>query len=385
MPDGSKDTAQAETESKFVARADGVDPFATRLVAELKHDRGILVCQYDPTGGFLFAGARDYLLHRWDLSQEPVFEPPADPKKKPKFTPVPVAPAASRMELAGHESWVAGIASFNDGDRVATGDFVGRLIVWSNRTGKPKPLSSFEAHQGSIRKVAVSPDDRFVATAGNDGAVRVWRADAEKKLQHELLGHDCHVYHVAFHPDTKSLVSADLKGRLRHWDLETGDLVREIDGGLLHTYSEKYQVDVGGVRGMSFNADGSQLACAGATGDKGIAHSGNARVLLFDWDSGELQKELKPEKEEVCTAWGVQFHPDGFIVASGGSRTGGFLWFWVPDDEVAFHMLKFRQRAPGFDLDIAPDRKTLAVANHDGAVRLYEMSPQEVAPTNEKA
>jgi WD40 repeat protein len=365
-------------EPKFTPKPDGADPFATRLIAELKHDRGILGCQYDPSSEFLFAGARDYFVHRWDLKREPVVEPPADPKKKPKIPPVPVAPADSRIEIAGHESWVGGLSLFDDGDRMATGDFVGRLFVWSNRTKEPKPLFSFEAHKGSIRKVSVSPNGNLVATVGNDGAVRVWKTDAAEKLHLELLGHDCHVYHVAFHPDGKSLISADLKGRVKHWDVETGKLVREIDASLLHTYSVKYEVDVGGIRGMTFNADGSQLCCAGATGeDKGIAHSGDARVLLFDWESGNLLKELRPEKKEVCTAWGVQFHPDGFIVGSGGSRTGGFLWFWVPDDEVAFHMVKFKLRAPGFDVDLAPDQKTLAVANHDGAVRLYRLEKAE--------
>ena len=128
---------------------------------------------------------------------------------------------------------------------------------------------------------------------------------------------------------------------------------------------------------MSFNVDGTQLACAGAVGEKGIAHSGSARVLLLDWASGKLLKELKPEKDEIATAWSVRFHPDGFIVASGGSRTGGFLWFWVPEQDVAFHMLKFKQRAPGFDVDISPDGKTLAVANHDGALRFYSMAKPE--------
>ncbi len=391
--------SDSNAKHEYVPSADGADPLATRLVAELQHDRGILICKHDPTEKFLYTGARDYLLHRWDLSQEPVLEPPVDPKKKPKYPPVPVAPAGARVEMSGHESWVSGIGLFDDGDRIATGDFVGRLIVRSDRTGESKTLSSFEAHKGSIRKVSVSPNCQLVATAGNDGAVRVWRADRSRTresstgttseasrlpLHLELLGHDCHVYHVAFHPDGKSLVSADLKGRLKHWDVDTGKLVRELDAGLLYTYSVKYQVDVGGIRGMTFNADGSQLACAGATGEKGIAHSGNARVLLLDWESGTLLKELKPEKEEICTAWGVQFHPDGFIVASGGSRTGGFLWFWTPDEEVAFHMLKFRQRAPGFDLDLAPDKNSLAVANHDGAVRVYDLTKYDNESTTDK-
>ncbi len=386
MADEDKTSSEDGAEPKYVPEPGGADPFATRLVAELKHDRGILSCRYDRQSDFLFAGARDYLLHRWDLSQEPVLEPPADPKKKPRFPPVPAGPPESHLTLAGHESWVAGVALFDDGERMVSGDFVGRLMIWSNRTTEPKPQFSFAAHDGSIRKVAASPDGKLVASAGNDGAVRIWHADAEKKLHQELLGHDCHVYHVAFHPDGKNLVSADLKGGLKHWNVETGKLVRELDASPLHTYSVKYEVDVGGIRGMTFNADGSQLACAGATGeDKGIAHSGNAGVLLFDWESGQLLNHLRPEKKEVCTAWGVQFHPDGFILASGGSRTGGFLWFWKPDNEVAFHLLKFRERAPGFDVDLSVDGKTLAVANHDGAIRFYEMAPEPENPADEKA
>ena len=64
------------TKPKFIPKPNGADPLATRLVRELKHDRGILACRYDPTGRFIFAGARDYLVHRWDLSMQP--EPEAD-------------------------------------------------------------------------------------------------------------------------------------------------------------------------------------------------------------------------------------------------------------------------------------------------------------------
>jgi WD40 repeat protein len=365
-----------EDSAAFTPSPDGADPVATRLVAELKHDRGILACRYDSANEFLFAGARDYFVHRWDLSQQPVLEPPDDPKKKPRFPPVPVAPAESRLQMSGHDSWAGGLAMFPDGDRLASGDFVGRLIIWSKRADIPQAAFSFEAHKGSIRKVAVSPDGNLVASAGNDGAVRIWRSDQEAELHLELPDHGCHVYHVAFHPDGRNLVSADLKGRIRHWNVEDGKLIRELDASLLYTYSVKYEVDVGGIRGMSFNHDGTRLACSGATGEKGIAHSGNARVVLFDWDSGDVLRELRPDNTDICTAWGVEFHPDGFLVASGGSRTGGYLWFWTEETEVAFHQLKFRQRAPGFDVDLSPDRKQLAVANHDGSVRIYEMAAE---------
>ena len=368
-----------ETTPKYVPPAGGADPFATRLTAELPHDRGILVARYDPSNRFLFAGARDTLLHRWDLSIEPAVEPPADPKKKPKTPPVPQAPESARLKVEGHESWIAGITFSPDGKRCATGDFVGRVIVWTDLDTTPRQKFAFEAHEGAIRQVAFSPDGRLLASGGNDNMVRLWDLSAAGKLHRELTGHDCHVYQVAFHPVDGSLISADLKCRIFHWTVETGEQIREIDASALHTWSEKYEVDVGGVRGLQFDAGGTRLACAGAVGDKGIAHSGNARVLLFDWESGTLQRTLRPEKDEISTAWGVRFHPDGFLVASGGSRTGGFLWFWTPGDDVAFHMVKFQQRAPGFDVDLSADGKTLAVANHDGHIRLWSLAPEPAA------
>lgn len=347
-----------ETEApKYAAKPDGADPYATWLKRELQQDRGLLASRYAPGGDYVFTGAFDNFVHRWDLRDE--------------------SEEGKRETLTGHESWVRAMAWFPKSDQqlLATGDYVGRLIVWPAMAEKPEPKWSIAAHDGSIRAVSVSPDGKTIASAGNDGMVRVWSAEDGKKLL-ELAGHDCHVYNVAFHPDGESLVSADLKGVVKHWKIPGGKLVREFDASLLYIFSEKYTVDVGGIRGMSFNADGSRLACAGATGERGIAHSGSARVLLFDWATGGAIQEFQPGHEEICTAWGVRFHPDGFVIGSGGSRTGGYLWFWQEGEDVAFHQVKFKQRAPGFDLDIAPDLKTIAVANHDGAVRIWEMSPQ---------
>ena len=96
----SNNKTQAETQG-FEPKPGGADPVATRLVAELPHDRGILACQYEQSGKYLFSGARDYFVHRWDLSQEPTLEPPSDPKKKPKTPPVPQPPPRLSNSIVG--------------------------------------------------------------------------------------------------------------------------------------------------------------------------------------------------------------------------------------------------------------------------------------------
>jgi len=353
-----------------------IDPKAFRLVRELKHDRGVLTCRLAADGRRIFAGAQDDAIHCWSFGELPWVDEAllakAAPKTKPKTPPVEIAaaPPVPKTTLVGHDSWVQAMALSSDGSLLVTGDYVGRVAVWSTKSEATKPRWIGDVHVGSIRSVAISRDGKLIASAGNDGSVRVRSADDGRELL-KLDMHGCHVYQTAFHPDGRSLVSADLKGVVRHFELPSGKLLRTIDAGPLWTYSEKYTVDVGGVRGLAFNADGTRLACAGAVGDKGIAHSGNARVLLFDWKSGKLLQTFRPEKEVIATAWGVRFHPEGYLIAAGGSRTGGYLWFWREGTETEFHMLPLPTRGPGFDLDLSPDGRTIAVAHFDGAVRLF--------------
>ncbi len=353
-----------------------LDPKTLRLVREIKHDRGVLTCRVTDDGRRIFAGAQDEFVHDWNLGELPLVDEALiaklAPKPKTKTPPpeIPAGPPVPQTTLVGHDSWVQAMALSADRSQLATGDYVGRVAVWSTKPGATKPLRTIEAHVGSVRSVSLSPDGKLLATAGNDGAVRVWSlADGRETIK--LDEHGCHVYQTAFHPDGRQLISADLKGVVRHFELPSGKLLRTLDAGALYTYSEKYTVDVGGVRGLAFNADGSQLACAGAVGEKGIAHSGNARVLLFDWKSGKLLQTFRPEKEVIATAWGVRFHPDGYLVAAGGSRTGGYLWFWREGTETEFHLHTLTTRGPGFDLDLSADGRTICVAHFDGAVRLY--------------
>ena len=45
-------------------------------------------------------------------------------------------------------------------------------------------------------------------------------------------------------------------------------LVRSLDAGQLHTRKENFLADVGGVRSLSFDKAGGQLACGGMTDAK---------------------------------------------------------------------------------------------------------------------
>jgi hypothetical protein len=45
-----------------------IEPKKTHLLKEFKHDAPLLMCKYDSTGRFVFAGGRDQLVHRWEIA-----------------------------------------------------------------------------------------------------------------------------------------------------------------------------------------------------------------------------------------------------------------------------------------------------------------------------
>lgn len=326
-----------------------VDPAQARMVQELKHASPLVGCRIDPTGRFVFAGAQDNTVQRWELA------------------------GGKATALGGHKSWVRAIAFSAEHKLVFTGDYAGRVLCWPLDADKPEPVRTIEAHRGWVRAAAVSPDGALLATCGNDHLVKLWSVPDGRPVR-ELTKHACHVYNLAFHPSGKSLASCDLKGVVIEWDLATGTALRTLDASPLHKYDPVFMADIGGARGMAFSPDGAALACSGITEvSNAFAGVGKPVVLFFDWASGKRKQALVPKENFQGTAWGVAFHPAGFVVGAGGGN-GGALWFWKPDQPQAFFTLKLPNNAR--DLDLHSDGKRLAVAFADGAVRLYDLTPK---------
>ncbi|MFO0929188.1 MAG: hypothetical protein U0736_19555 [Gemmataceae bacterium] len=324
-----------------------IDPTKAVLSATLKHTAPLLGCRFDPTGDHVFAGGQDNAVVRWKVA------------------------GGKPTVFAGHKSWVRGLAFAAKERLVLSADYAGRVIAWPADAAAPAPRWQVDAHQGWVRALAVSPDGQTLASCGNDGLVRLWSLPDGKPVR-TLSGHDCHVYNVLFHPDGRSLVSADLKGKLKHWDVARGAVIRDLDAAVLHKYDATFAADIGGVRGMAFDPAGKLLACAGITNvSNAFAGVGNPLVVLFDWDAGKLRLQLKPKAAFQGTAWGVAFHPQGFILAAGGGN-GGALWAWRPTDATAFHTLAVPTNAR--DLALHPAGRLAAVACADGAVRLVDLT-----------
>lgn len=342
----------------------GFDLLQTHLVKDFRHGSPLTAARFDPSGKYLFTAGENSQILRWELANAPP------------------------TRFNGHASWVRSLAfvpskpGLPEGLMIS-GDYHGKLLFWT--TAEPTnpvvrivhPLRTIEAHQGWIRGVAVSADGTLLASCGNDALVRLWSLP-EGKLLRTLVGHTCHVYRVGFHPSQPRLISGDLKGVLKDWDVSTGTLVRELDAKVLYKHDAVFMADIGGVRDLAWSADGTLLLVCGITNvSNAFAGVGNPIVLAYDWSSGKLKQTLTPKEGFQGTAWGVGHHPSGHVIAAGGG-SGGQLWFWKLDQPQSIHKVVLPQSAR--DLALHPDGLRLAVANADGVARLYAMTPQPPEP-----
>jgi WD40 repeat protein len=109
--------------------------------------------------------------------------------------------------------------------------------------------------------MALSPDSRCLASASEDGTVKIWQMDTGEEIHN--LQHPDRVFGVAFSPDGRRLASGGWDQIVRIWDASTGEELHQLQGHAGYVWS------------VAFSPDGQRLA-------SGSGYAGKGEIKLWD-------------------------------------------------------------------------------------------------------
>jgi hypothetical protein len=372
--------AKADTMARFQREA--------RAAARLQHPNIVTIYELGEVDGSLFIAME--LLEGMDLAQ--AMHPPGRLSVADKLRVVvdvcsgleyahkrgvvhrDVKPANVRVLTGGGVKIVDfGIAHLTDSTMTQTG-----LVLGTPSYMAPEILSGGRVdHRADMWAVGVvlyelatfgeppatntallSPAADLLATAGSDGAIRIWDLRSRIRLQtlrtplHRRTGHDALALSLAFSPDGGLLASGHVDGGVHLWHMASGE-----------EYPVKLRHDAH-VAAVAFSPDGRTLA------------SGGMDSTLKLWDvlgacNGDPRREMHRQPSGVTA---VCYAAGGSLIVTGHvNRILRVL-------DARSGRLAATLRGPEAVVTLvclAPDGRHLAVASQDRTIRVFDVETRE--------
>ncbi|MCB1126296.1 MAG: hypothetical protein KDM81_07365, partial [Verrucomicrobiae bacterium] len=175
-----------------------------------------------------------------------------------------------------------------------------------NESGAPPNAGRVMPHSGRVNSLAISPDEKFLVTAGADGntlihtlpsgqCTRVQRANGSR----QGTPNDA-VLQVAFSPDGRRIATLTGAGTVEFWNVPQGGAVGPLDH------------PIPGATSLVFSPDGRFVA---------VSKSGEVRV--WDVTSGQPASVVLMHAAAVTS---VSFNPDGTLLLTASLDGGVRLW-----------------------------------------------------------
>lgn len=267
--------------------------------------------------------------------------------------------------FTGNMGGANAISYTSDGGTLAAAHWNRTVGLWDVNSHLPAaPYFTFTGHPGPIYAVAISPDNRMVASGGAgkmnrgdsepSGLIRVW--DLQTKELLPILRSNAPVSTLAFSSNSRMLAAGSGDGTIQVWDAGSGDLIHEFKDHEESIWRVDFSPDNKWL--LSISLDGTGLL-------KNLAHPDKELPILSQRGTSLYAASFSPNDED-----------DEYTFATGGTDKRIQLWHTntINNDEL----LPDNSPLEGHNdsvwiLAFSKDGQDLASGSLDGTVRLWDL------------
>lgn len=222
-------------------------------------------------------------------------------------------------------------------------------------------------HEGEVVDISFSPDRNIIATASQDGTVKLWDLEG-KQIKSFSAANNAKFWGISFSPKGQILAAASTDGTVRLWRLNGKD-IEEV---------EPLKVSKGWVWDISFSPDGQVLASADS--------SGTVKLWQFDGDKFnpdpiyqiKAHDQVKGKDQEIHK---INFSPDGKFLATASIDKTAKLWRFDGQKIEFLRTLKGHTDSL-CDVTFSPDSRIIATASSDNKAKLWNLEGKEIETLN---
>ena len=273
------------------------------------------------------------------------------------WNPVDLRETGAPLHVTDPQDKVTAVAFNRTGTILATAADDGTVRLWDpmTRTEIRGAIEVTTDEFYGVVDLAFSADGTALATGDGDGTVRLWDPTSGQPIGAPITVHPSgKVDAVAFSPDGATLVTQS-SAVVRMWDAATGRETTDsvpITGGSL-------------AGGLAFSPDGSMLAIACADGTVRLHNPITGRPIGAPVTAAAFGYQ----------ASAMAFNRSGTLLASADTQGTVRLWDPVTQRRRGIPMTAARTGINA--LAFNPDGTLLATAGQDGVVRLWDPATQQ--------